>query len=63
MGTSNLHTSGFVSWLKIQHEPGQIWRKFVAGITTKVEFFLAVGGLTALSINLYNDWQEWQGGS
>ena len=55
--------AGFISWLRIQHEPGQIWRKFVAEITTKVEFFLAVGGLAALSINLYNDYQEAYGGS
>ena len=63
MGRNSPYTAGFVSWLKIQKEPKWSWKEFVAGITTKVEFFLAVGGLAALSINLYNDWQEWQGGS
>ena len=56
LGTSVL---GFVSWLRIMKEPGQIWRKFIAEITTTIEFFLALGGLISLGINMFNDWQTW----
>ncbi len=51
---------GFASWLKIKKDPEWSWKQFLAKIVTEVEFFLAVGGVVSLCINLYNDWQEWQ---
>ena len=54
---------GFVSWLKIMKEPKWSWKQFLAQITTTIEFFLALGGIISLGINLYKDYQEAYGGS
>ena len=51
--------AGFVSWLKIMKEPAWTWKKFLAEITTTIEFFLALGGVISLGINMFNDWQAW----
>lgn len=52
-----------LSGLKIMKEPQWKLKEFLAQITTKIEFFLAVGGIASLFINLYKDYQEAYGGS
>jgi len=63
MKESDSHMAGSGLWLKIMKDPRWKLKEFVAEITTKVEFFLAVGSIISLALNLNNDWQEWHGGS
>jgi len=63
MKESDSHMAGFGLWLKIMKDPEWDWKQLVAEITTKVEFFLAVGSIISLALNLNNDYQEAYGGS